>query len=319
MSESVRKHDRVIEIYSRLVSGEILKKEELAKEYGVNPRSIQRDIDSIREFYSNQTTQGGGIAEIRYDYLAKGFRLINEHTKTLSNAEFYSIVKLLLESRSLSKADVQRLIHNLTETCLPASEKKKMSDLTRNELLHYIEPRHKKDMVSRLWEIGNAIYQRRILQLEYQQPGRELITACIRPVGLTQSELYFYLIAYPEDGTRDIPGYPSLYRIDQLQSFTVTDRPIKALQKTQFDEGEFRKRLPFMSSGPLYRARFFYKGTDLNAILDRFPAAEYKLQKNGSYLIKADVYGEEGFHRWLRSQGEDVELVSGEKKEESET
>lgn len=311
MGGSVRKHDRVIEIYSRLVAGEVLHKEELAKEYGVNPRSIQRDIDSIREFYSNRTTQGGGIAEIRYDYIAKGFRLYNENTMTLSNEEFFSIVKIILESRSLSKAEVQKLIPHLAEISLPTSEKKKVSDFIRNKLFYYMEPHHGKDMIPLLWELGNAIAQRRIVQLNYQPPDRDLITVSVRPVGITQFEYYFYLITFPENGIKAGPSYPTLYRIDQITDFTVTDRSFKVPQKALFDEGELRKRIAFVKSGPLYRTQFIYKGADLNAILDRFPASECKLRKDGTYLIKTEMYGEEEFENWLQSQGDDVEVVHG--------
>lgn len=45
MSESTKKHDRVLELYSRLLTGEVLHKDKLALEYGVTTRSIQRDID----------------------------------------------------------------------------------------------------------------------------------------------------------------------------------------------------------------------------------------------------------------------------------
>lgn len=35
MSESTKKHDRVLELYSRLLTGEVLHKDKLALEYGV--------------------------------------------------------------------------------------------------------------------------------------------------------------------------------------------------------------------------------------------------------------------------------------------
>ena len=87
--EATRKHDRILEIYSRLLAGEVINKQSLSEEYNVNPRSIQRDIDSIRDFYSNRATTGAGVAEIKYDRLAKGFRIVSNKTITLTNAELY--------------------------------------------------------------------------------------------------------------------------------------------------------------------------------------------------------------------------------------
>ena len=100
--EGSSKHGRVLELYNRLLSGEILNKNSLAQEYGINPRSIQRDIDDIREFFSNRMTSDGEITEIRYDRSAKGYRLVNLKTTTLTNAELFAITKILFESRSLN-------------------------------------------------------------------------------------------------------------------------------------------------------------------------------------------------------------------------
>lgn len=44
---------RVLKIYSKLSDGYVVNKAEEAKLYGVNERSIQRDIDHIRN-YLNQ-------------------------------------------------------------------------------------------------------------------------------------------------------------------------------------------------------------------------------------------------------------------------
>lgn len=49
-SESTDKIQRVLGIYKKLINGEIVNKIEEANDYGVNERSIQRDIDDIRCF-----------------------------------------------------------------------------------------------------------------------------------------------------------------------------------------------------------------------------------------------------------------------------
>ena len=85
--ENSSKHNRVLDLYNRLLSGEVLNKNNLALEYGVNPRSIQRDIDDIRGFFSNRMISGSELTEIRYDRSAKGYRLVNLKTTTLTNAK----------------------------------------------------------------------------------------------------------------------------------------------------------------------------------------------------------------------------------------
>lgn len=124
MSESTKKHDRVLELYSRLLTGEVLHKDKLALEYGVTTRSIQRDIDSIRDFCSNQATRHGETADVIYDRTIGGFRLVNSRTVTLSNAELFAVSKSWLENRSLSKAEIEKIILE-TGGCLPSNRRKK--------------------------------------------------------------------------------------------------------------------------------------------------------------------------------------------------
>lgn len=53
---------------------------------------------------------------------------------------------------------------------------------------------------------------------------------------------------------------------------------------------------------------FIYKGTDINAVLDRLPTAKAKEQEDYSYLVMAEVYGHRRFDLWLRGQGENAEV-----------
>ena len=94
--ESSSKYSRILDLYNRLLAGEVLNKNSLAIEYGVNPRSIQRDIDDIREFFSNRMISGSELTEIRYDRSAKGYKLVNLKTTTLTNAELFAVTKILI-------------------------------------------------------------------------------------------------------------------------------------------------------------------------------------------------------------------------------
>ena len=46
------KIERVLGIYTKLMNGDLVNKMQEAQKYGVNERSIQRDIDDIRNFLS---------------------------------------------------------------------------------------------------------------------------------------------------------------------------------------------------------------------------------------------------------------------------
>lgn len=301
--ESTRKHDRVLKIYSRLLSGEIIRKQDLADEYRVTPRSIQRDIDSIRDFYSNRIGKNEGLAEIKYDRIAKGFRIISNKTITLTNAELFAVAKIILESRSLSKREVEKIIGDLIEACLPIGERKKMEDLVRNEVFHYVEPRHGKNLIDTLWSLGSAVYFHRMIQIEYKKTTGDISHAKVKPVGIIGSEYYFYLIAYIGDKDKKYLGYPTIYRIDRITSYKITEESFHVPYRDRFEEGEFRKRIPFMYTGKLHRTSFVYTGMDINAVLDRLPTATAERKEDGGYLVTVEVYGEKGLEMWLKGQG----------------
>lgn len=309
LKESTRKHDRVLEIYSRLLSGEIIRKQDLADEYGVNPRSIQRDIDAIRDFYANRMDRHGELTEVQYDRTAKGFRIVSAKTIILTNAELFAAAKIILESRSLNKEEMEKIITDLVGACLPAEERKKMNELLQNEIFHYVEPRHGKALIHTIWELGTAAYQHRLIQMEYQKVSGEISKANIKPVGIMGSEYYFYLIAYIGDKDKEYPGYPTVYRVDRIKNYRITDEKFHVPYKDRFEEGEFRKRIPFMYGGKLNKVRFVYTGADINAVLDRLPTARAECQPDGMHLITAEVYGETGLNLWLKGQEHFIKYV----------
>ena len=130
----------------------------------------------------------------------------------------------------------------------------------------------------------------------------------MKPVGIIVSEYYFYLIAYIGDADKEHTGYPTIYRVDRILDFRALDETFYIPYKDRFEEGEFRKRIPFMYSGKLQKKTFIYKGPDIDAVLDRLPTSEAVKQQDGSYRVTVEVYGEKGLDMWLRSQGEYVEI-----------
>lgn len=59
MDGTALKIDRVLKIYSQLVNGDVLRKKELAQQFHVTERSIQRDIESLRYFFCGAGAAAG--------------------------------------------------------------------------------------------------------------------------------------------------------------------------------------------------------------------------------------------------------------------
>ena len=103
---SEAKTDRVLAIYSRLVGGAVLNKADLAQQFHVTQRSIQRDIESLRCFFAEQELP----QDIVYDKRSRGYRLIDNAQKKLSNSEVLAVCKILLESRSMVTDEMMPLV-----------------------------------------------------------------------------------------------------------------------------------------------------------------------------------------------------------------
>ena len=66
---------RLLSIYDRLLSGQLIDKKEAAYEFGVDTRTIQRDFDDIRAYLSEINDRK---RELVYDRHRKGFVMVQE-------------------------------------------------------------------------------------------------------------------------------------------------------------------------------------------------------------------------------------------------
>ncbi len=310
------KSERILSIYSRLKEGRIVDKAEESATFGVNPRTIQRDISDIQNFLKNQNSETGEVQEIVYDRSAGGYRLQTKIQKHLQPKELLAVCKVLLESRSLVTDEMSPIIHKLTNTCSEGEDRKLVRDYISNELHHYNELHHGKKLLDRIWELEKAVKEQRYIQIRYKKlKHNEEVVRKVKPVGVMFSEFYYYLTAFIEDIDRekafqnpDDP-FPTIYRIDRLEDVEVLDEHFSVPYAERFEEGEFRKRVQFMYGGRLQRVKFQYSGPDIDAVLDRLPTAQVVLEEDGIYTVTAEVFGS-GIEMWLRSQGEHIKITN---------
>ena len=87
MTADILKTTRVLELYQAFLSGKLINKQEAAEQYHVNARSIQRDIDSIRDFLAEQCAKEGIVRKIEYDKKENGYRLVTQEIEQFSKGE----------------------------------------------------------------------------------------------------------------------------------------------------------------------------------------------------------------------------------------
>lgn len=309
------KQDRILSMYTALMEGDTLTKSALTAKFGVDERTVQRDIDDIRAFLSNKTLDTGSEKTVIYDRKQSCYRLKDADRELLTNSELLAVCKILLESRSLVKAEMMTIIDKLLKRCISQKNQKAVKTLIQNEKFHYIEPHHGVPLVDKLWSLGNAIRENRIIEVEYfRLKGKKVVRRRLKPVGIMVSEFYFYLLVFIDNINKDEHFEnpddlsPTIYRIDRFQDIKITDDRFHVPYSDRFEEGEFRKRVQFMYGGKLQTVRFTYSGLSIESVFDRLPTAKILNEENGVYTVEAEVFGK-GIDMWLRSQGEYVKVL----------
>ena len=309
------KNDRILGIYTKLINGNWVNKTEEAKKYGVNERTIQRDIDDIRNFLELYSEHTGYINKVIYNRSNKGYLIERVDKAQIDNSEIFALCKILLESRAFTKEKMTEIVNKLIISCVPKNEQKLISKLINNEIFHYIEPQHKVDFTDLMWDIGKAICESKYIEIEYERTkDKAIVKRKLKPVAIMFSEYYFYLTAFIDDEEvrRDFDiindSFPTIYRVDRIKKMKILNESFYIPYSSRFEEGEFRKRIQFMYGGKLQKVKFKYLGNDINAVLDRLPTAKILSNEDGVYVVSAEVFGK-GIDMWLRSQGDNVELL----------
>lgn len=318
--ESTDKIERVLGIYTKLMNGELVNKAVEASRFGVNERSIQRDIDDIRNFMDLHANRGEIMNTVIYDRLKKGYRLEQIYRLKFTNPEILAICKILLDSRAFRKEEMMSMLDRLIACCIPKNNQKFVSDLILNESFHYVEPRHQAKFLDTMWEIGQAIRSRRYIEFDYQRTkDKQVVHRKIMPLAIMFSEYYFYLTAFIDDAEMKKnfevinDSFPTIYRIDRIKKIRILEEKFHIPYRNRFEEGEFRKRVQFMYGGKLQRVKFEYSGNSVEAVLDRLPTAKILDEEDGKYIIAAEVFGK-GIDMWLRSQGDDIKVLREERR-----
>ena len=295
-SEKVR---RILSIYERLNKGESIIKSKEARRFNVDPKSIQRDIDDLRNYFEESNNN------IIYDRKLRSYRISKKIGYNFADRDIYVLSKILLESRAFTKMEMDRILeilHALSE------DKNKIEKMISNDRFNYTPPKHNRNIIDFIWDVNYSIRMHREVKVKYRRQDNSVREYNIRPLGLVFNEYYFYVIG-------EIVGkesnYSIVFRVDRFEEYKITETKFIPYEG-KLKEGEFSKRIQFMYTGELISIQFKFWGDSLEAVLDRLPTAKVieEFYDNGKkvVLIKAEVYGE-GVKRWILSQKEYLEVV----------
>ena len=170
METRTAKNSRTLDMYVRLCEGKVINKSEEANRFGVDERSIQRDIDDIRAFLDERSvSKANDNRNVVYDRMKKGYIMTGEEGSMMSNGEILAVSKILLESRAFTKKEINTILDKMVEGCVPVENMKLVGELIANEKYHYVELNHKKNIQEKLWNTGIDIKEHNLVEIQYKR------------------------------------------------------------------------------------------------------------------------------------------------------
>ena len=291
--------ERLLTIFLRLQSGAHVAKAQLADEFGVSEKTIQRDFSLLSGFLD---TQPMVAAELAYD--------AKHHTRYLKGKSLFNkkdilvISKILLENRSLNKEENKSLLDSLL-ALISKDEQKEVSSIIASELLNYAPLSDTQNRIDKVWEWSEMIRKELVLDIDYQSPYNTEKRHTIFPVSLYYDTHYFYIVAY----NLLFDSYMTL-KLDRILSWKESKKEKPSLSYgRKFRDGEIRnKRVdPFIGKELNIRVLFV---NDPAIVVDQFPLATIIEKTSTGNIIEFVSQDTPGLKRWLLSQADALTVLS---------
>lgn len=292
--------ERLLTIFLRLQSGAHLTKSQLADEFGVSEKTIQRDFSLLGSFME---TQPMIAAELAYD--TKHYSRFFKGKSLFNKKDILTISKILLENRALNTEENKTLLDGLL-ALVPKTEQKEISSIIASELLNYTPLSDTQDRIDKIWDWSEAIRKATVRDIVYQSPyTNKQKKHSILPVSLYYDSRYFYLVAYHLKHE----NYMTL-KLDRILSWEDSKQPKPSIpHKAKFRDGDIRSQHvdAFLGETISFDMAFKY---DPSIVLDQFPLAKITGGKDEWTQFRIDSQYTPGLKRWILSQGEAVKVLS---------
>lgn len=295
---------RLLKMFDVLQRGSGLNTKELQREFGITSKSVQRDIGELR-MYINDAYPQSEFCNIEYSKIRREYFWRDRSNMLLDEKEILLIATILLESRGLTKDELEKVIGKMLVQC-SAEAKRQIDLLIKNERFYYKPTRNAKPMGEILWQLSKAKEAHNYLQVTYKKVrGTAYEPLKLMPLAIMFSEMYFYLIARVagDEKQEDIT-----FRVDRIGECETLAEKFSVDYLTRFQEGIFRQEIQFMTTGELMDVKFRFWGKSLEAVLDRLSNAEILEQNEKGAVIRAKVY-KKGAKMWFLSQAEYLEVL----------
>lgn len=295
----MKPQERLLTIFFRLQAGERLSKAQLSKKFGIDNRTVQRDMSILKNFLKDQHISN---TEIKFDTSDNTYRLIAK--TTFNKKDILVISKILLENHALNKSELNSLLEDLL-SLLSREEKKEIEAIIGSERFNYKSLTNDKDRIDTICFLSEAIRREQMLEIEYKAPLKDVKSHIVFPVSLYYDARYFYLVAYHLKHDNYIT-----FRVDRMESLSESHvKKPEISYGRKYRDGEVRNQKVDAFEGRKIDVTLIYKG-NTEIVLDQFPEREILSENHDEIKVKIKTQDTPGLKRWILGQGEAVTLLS---------
>lgn len=287
---------RILDILLKLKEGKPVNSQDLKIDYGVDRRTIQRDMREIKNFFIQKNI------EVDFNRKKQTYELSNK-IGSLLKKKILGLVKVLLESRAFNKEETKSIIENLLEL-VDVKDRKEIEDIICNEFGNYIPPCHNTNLLEFIWELTEYIRNQSKIKIKYGKMDGGKGEKKGIPVSILFSEFYFYIIIREEITNRDI-----ILRVDRIKEVIDLKEKVFINYSERFQDIEYRKKIQFMFGGKEIKLKFEFNGASIEAVKDKIPTAKIKEIGERKYSVEADVFYSRGLLMWILTQGKYIKVT----------
>ena len=294
----MKPQERLLTIFLLLQAGKRLSKAQISEKFGIDNRTTQRYISTLKSVLQAQHIPN---TEIKFDTSDNTYRLIGK--TTFNKKDILVISKILLENRALNKSELKSLLEGLL-SLLSREEQKEIESITGSESFNYKSLTNDKDRIDTIWILSESIRRAQMLEIKYKAPLKDVKSHIIFPVSLYYDAHYFYLVAYHLKHEKY-----TTFRVDRIETLSESDmkKPVIS-HKDKYKDGDVRNQKVDAFEGKEIDVTLIYKG-NVEIVLDQFPEHEILSENYDEIKVKITSQNTPGLKRWILGQGEAVTLL----------
>lgn len=211
------KTGRILKLYTDLMSGETVSKNDAVKNYEVTARTVQRDIDDIRSFLDGEAAKGNRCGSIVHDKKLGGYVMKHDSDSRLTDGEIFALCKLLLKSDIICRNELVKIMEKLLESCASKENKNAIREIVTADIDDFGKNDYDCFIVEKLWDFSRAVKEKRYANIKYLKDG-STFSKRIKPMEILVEDKVIFVI----DNGNGV-SKTELYRLDCIYEYKISE------------------------------------------------------------------------------------------------